>query len=376
MDIEAIRKDFPALKEWTYLDTSFVGVYPRQVRSGYDEFLDQWMNFTPSGTKTILSEWMEKSNKVRKILAKFIGADHSEIAYTTCTGSGLNIVINGIDWKKSNNVVFPENEHNPLFTTILQQEGVEPRAINVKNGKIKLSDLEEMVDDNTKLIQVSQVSYINGFRIDLKKVADIAHEHGAKILVDSTQAIGALLTDVKKEKIDFLSAAPYKFLMGPAGLAFMYVSSEHLKDIDPDRVGWKNQIWEGDRAEVESGKKEVAEKFEYGTIHFQGVYGLERSLEYLNKIGMPNIEKRILNLSEYLWKSLESIGKKMYTPRNTKSPIVSFYQKNATRIASELMEQKIKVTGREAHGGHIRVSPHFYNSKEDIDNLIKNLKKS
>ena len=376
MDIESIRRDFPALEEWTYLDNAFVGLYPRQVRAGYEEFLDRWMNFSAEGTKTILTEWLEKAEKVREMVADFIGASPQEIAFTACTGSGLNIVVNGTKWEKGDNVVFPENEHNPLDTATLRRHGVETRAVEVREGWVDLSDLEKAVDDHTRLVQVSQVSYINGFRFDLKGVADIAHEHGARVVVDSTQAIGALVTDVKKEGVDYVSAAPYKYLMGPAGLAFLYVKSDLIGELEPDRIGWKNQIWEGDHAEEPLDATLSAKKFEYGTLHFQGVYGLERSLKYLNDIGMENVERRILQLSSYLWSRLSEIGKKMYTPRGTRSPIVSFYEQDAVETSAKLMEEKVKVTGREAHGGHIRVSPHFYNTTEDIDHFIKKLEET
>ena len=376
MDIESIRRDFPALEEWTYLDNAFVGLYPRQVRAGYEEFLDRWMNFSAEGTKTILTEWLEKAEKVREMVADFIGASPQEIAFTACTGSGLNIVVNGTKWEKGDNVVFPENEHNPLDTATLRRHGVETRAVEVREGWVDLSDLEKAVDDHTRLVQVSQVSYINGFRFDLKGVADIAHEHGARVVVDSTQAIGVLVTDVKKEGVDYVSAAPYKYLMGPAGLAFLYVKSDLIGELEPDRIGWKNQIWEGDHAEEPLDATLSAKKFEYGTLHFQGVYGLERSLKYLNDIGMENVERRILQLSSYLWSRLSEIGKKMYTPRGTRSPIVSFYEQDAVETSAKLMEEKVKVTGREAHGGHIRVSPHFYNTTEDIDHFIKKLEET
>jgi selenocysteine lyase/cysteine desulfurase len=375
VDIVSIRRDFPALEEWTYLDNAFIGLYPHQVREGYDEFLDMWMKFSTSGTKTILTEWLEKTEKVRGMVAGFIGADPHEIGFTTCTGSGLNIVVNGTRWGRGDNVVFPENEHNPLDTTTLRRHGVESRAIKVKDGRIDLSDLEKVVDDHTRLVQVSQVSYINGFRFDLKSVADIAHEHGARVMVDATQALGALVTDVKREEVDYVSAAPYKYLMGPAGLAFLYVKLEHVGDLTPDRIGWKNQLWEGDHAEEPLDNIQSAKKFEYGTLHFQGVYGLEKSLEYLNEIGMKNVERRVLSLSNHLWSRLNEIEKNMYTPRGTRSPIVSFYEQDAMEISARLMKEKVKVTGREAHGGHIRVSPHFYNTKGDIDHFIEKMEK-
>ncbi len=376
MDINSIRGDFPALQEWTYLDNAFVGLFPRQVREGYDEFLDLWMNFSAKKNKTILSEWLEKTEDVRGMIANFIGAASSEIAFTMCTGSGLNIVINGTSWRKGDNVVFPEYEHNPLDTTTLRRSGVESRVLKFQDGKLELNELEKAIDDRTRLIQVSQVSYVNGFRFDLKEVADIAHEHGARILVDATQAIGALKTNVMKEDVDYVSAAPYKYMMGPAGLAFLYVKSDHLEELNPDRVGWKNQIWRGEHAEEPLDQPESAEKFEYGTLHFQGMYGLERSLNYLDKIGMDVVERRNLELSSYLWSRIKDLGKKMYTPPGTKSPIVSFYERDASELSVRLMKSKVKVTGRKAHGEHLRVSPHFYNTREDIDFFIEKLEEN
>jgi selenocysteine lyase/cysteine desulfurase len=371
MDMLQIRNDFPALKEWTYLDTSFMGLYPIQVRQGYDEFLNQWMQFKVTAGQTILNEWLAKAETVRNILASFIGATRDEITFTTSTGCGLNIVINGIRWAKGDNVVFPEWEHNPMDTLTLRKHGVQLRAVKPKHGRIELADLEKAIDDRTRLVQVSQVAYTNGFRFSLKEVGEIVHEHGAKLLVDGTQAIGALKTNFKDEDVDFLSAAPYKYLMGPAGLAFLYVREDCLDDLIPDRVGWKNQIWEGESAERLQGSGKAGDKFEYGTLHYEGMYGLERSLDYISGIGLENVESRILELSGYLWNRLKDLAFEMFTPEGTKSPIVSFFQPDATLLAGKLMEEKVKVSGRPTYGGHIRVSIHFYNTTEDIEHFIE-----
>lgn len=373
MDVDQIRRDFPALDEWTYLDTAFVGLFPRQVREGYDEFLEQWMRFDAAGTRTILTEWLEKTEKVRGMVASFVGASSDEVAFTMCTGSGLNIVVNGTGWRRGDNVVFPEWEHNPLDTITLRKHAVEVRPLRIKEGRMELAELEKAVDDKTRLVQVSQVGYVNGFRLNLKEVADIVHEHDSRLLVDATQALGALATDVKRAEVDYLSAAPYKYLMGPAGLAFLYVKRELIEELTQDRVGWKNQIWEGEHAEEPLERRETAKKFEYGTLHFQGMYGLEKSLEYIDNVGIETIEHRNLGLSDYLWNRLNDLGMKMYTPPDTESPIVSFYESDATELSALLMAKKVKVTGREAHGGHIRVSPHFYNTKGDIDHFIDKL---
>jgi len=372
MNIDEIRRDFPALKEWTYLDNSFVGLMPKQVKEGYDEWINQWYYFRPEDGKPLLSTWLEDANIVRKMVAGFIGVKGKEIAFTLCTGSGLNTVVNGLDWKKGDNMVFPEWEHNPLDTNMTRRWGVEPRAICAKGGGFELADLEKALDDRTRLVQVSQVSYINGFRFDLKEVSDMAHEHGAKVLVDATQSVGALKVNYKKDDVDFVSAAPYKYLMGPAGLAFLYVKEENIPELIPDRVGWKNQIWKGAQAE-EPTDLDTAEKFEYGTLNFQGIHALGKSVSYLNRVGMDNVESRILSLSRHLYERLKKLNKKIWTPKGTESPIVSFMQEGAVELARRLMSEKIKVTGREAHGSHMRVSVHFYNNEEDIDRFIQKL---
>ena len=368
VSVEEIRRDFPALDKWVYLDNAFVGLMPKQVREGYDLWADEWMNFDV-GNRTILSGWLDKATAVRRMMAVFVGVSPREIAYTMCTGSGLNIIINGTKWMNGDNVVFAEWEHNPLDTHTTRRNGVESRIWKPQGGRFLTSDLEKLVDDHTRLVQVSDVSYVNGFRTDLKAAADVVHAHGGKLLVDATQAVGALNVDYKRDEADYVSWAPYKYLMGPAGLAFLYVDEESIRGLTPDRTGWKNQIWEGAHAE-EKTPEDTAEKFEYGTINFQGVYAMEESLKYLSRLGIDYVEKRVLDTTGYLYKRLGELGKELWTPAGNKAPVVSYNQPGAVELAEKLKKRGIKVTGREAHGGHMRVSAHFYNTRGDVDKLI------
>jgi selenocysteine lyase/cysteine desulfurase len=346
---------------------------PSSVVEGHLEYIESWHKFKTTEDNTILQDWLAKSNKVRNMVANLIKVNSNEIAFTMNTGAGLNIVVNGIDWKKGDNVVFPEWEHNPLYTHTTVKNGVESRAVKVENGVVNISHLDDAIDDNTRLVQVSQVSYTNGFRFDLKEIVEIAHEHEAMVLVDATQAVGAIDVDYHKEKVDFVSIAPYKYLMGPTGLAFLYLAEEKIPELVPDRTGWKNQIWEGDSPE-ELPDLNSAEKFEYGTLNFEGMYALERSLKFLNEIRLKKIEKRVLSLSNYLYEQIMEQDKEMYTQYPPESPIVSYFQKKSAKFAQELRYKKVKITGREAHGGHIRVSVHFYNTKDEIDRFIDEIK--
>jgi selenocysteine lyase/cysteine desulfurase len=372
MDIEKIRGDFPLLREWIYLDNAFVGVMPKQVKEGYEEYVDLWYGFSPPGDKTILQEWLTRTTTLRGKIADFIKVLPEEIAFTMCTGSGLNIVINGMTWEKGDNVVFPEWEHNALYTNTTARNGVESRIVHARDNRFELADIENQIDDRTRLIQISHVSYVNGDTMDLRAVSDMAHEHGAKVMVDATQAVGALDVDYSRSGVDYVSVAPYKYMMGPTGLAFLYVRQENIDKLIPDRTGWKNQIYEGDNPE-ESVTEGSAEKFEHGTINFQGVFALDKSIDYLNTIGTKTIEKRNLMLAGYLFEKLVTLGKDMYTPDTPRSPIVSFFEDDPLPLAAKLKTMKIKVTGREAHGGHMRISGHFYNTKEDIDKLLRAL---
>ena len=160
--------------------------------------------------------------------------------------------------------------------------------------------------------------------------------------------------------------------MGPAGLSFLYVKRENIAELTPDRTGWKNQIWGGDNPE-DPADLGTAEKFEYGTLHFQGMYAMEKSLEYLNRVGIGDVEKQNLMISRYLFDRLSGLGKKLWMPGPPSSTIVSYFQEGAVELAVRLKATKIKVTGRAAHGDHIRVSNHFYNTKEDVDRLMENV---
>jgi len=366
-DIDTIRDDFPVLSDWTYLDNAFVGLMPHQVLKGYNNWTDEWFKYRLEPGETILGKWIRKARIVREKVASLIGASSDEVAFTMCTGSGQNIVLNSFDWVRGDNVVFPEWEHNPPVTYNTERQNVEARVLYQKDGRFELSDLEDKVDDSTKLVSVTEVSYVNGFRMDLKKIADIAHEHGAKVLVDATQTIGALNVNYRDLGVDFVSFAPYKYMMGPPGLAFLYVSRENLESVHPDRVGWKNTIWNQNR------KNRDASKLEYGTIHFQGVYAMEKSLDYIQSVGIDVINNRINKLSGYLYDELSDLGVEIFTPERGTSPVVSYMEDKAFEIAKDLMFQRIKVTGRREHRNHIRASVHFYNTEDDIDRLISTI---
>ncbi len=371
-DLTSIRRDFPALKKFkSYLDTAFVGLMPLQVKSAHEEFLEERLQFGPfPRDKSILGVWMDRSEKVRAKLASFLGAQASEIAFTYCTGCGSNIALNGIDWRKGDNAVIDDLEYPTDFHILndLRKRGVEIRIARHKNGAVPPSAFEALADKRTRAFVVSHVSYLNGFRHDLKKLADIVHAYGGYLIVDSAQAIGGVEVNVRSEDVDFLSGIPYKWLNGPNGLGFLYVRASLIPLFKPDRLGWSStDDFESLETMESKPLPESARRFEYGTLGFESVYALDAALDYIEKIGIGSIEQHNLRLISYLRNQLQEQNVRFFTPEDNRAPILSFFTEDEKTIGRKLKENNIFVTARRWGQGQIRISPHFYNTEEDID---------
>jgi len=372
VDFEALRKDFPPLQKFrAYMDTAYVGLMPRQVKTAHDAYLEERFQFGPFPQgKTILGAWLDKTELVRKKLAAFLGAESGEIAFTYCTGCGSNIALKGINWKKGDNAIIDDLEYPNDFHVLnsLKKKGVEIRIARNEKGIVSPEKFEALTDRRTRAISVSHISHLNGFRHNLKKLAEIVHSVGGYLFADSAQAVGGVKVDVKEEDVDFLSSIPYKWLNGPNGTGFLYVRKELIPQIEPDRLGWKSTGNFSSFETMESAPfPDTARRYEYGTLGFESIYALDAALDYINKIGIEEVEKRNVMLISLLREKLREKGVKFYTPENNRSPILSFYCDDEVEFGRKMRAKEIYITARRWRDGHIRVSPHFYNNEEDIE---------
>jgi cysteine desulfurase/selenocysteine lyase len=366
MDKE-VRSDFPVTRELTYLDTAYYGPYPLPVLQAGKDFLDR----RSRGVAGRVREWLEVRDQVRATLAQLINAKPSEVAITTNTTEGTNIVATSLSLGRGDNVVWHDLDYPSNAAVWLNQErasGVENRVVKSKGGIPHLADFESAVDNRTKVISISYVSYRNGYMYDVEGLADLAHAHGAYLHVDAIQAIGAIRVDVKNAGIDFLTCGTYKWLLGPIGLAFFYVREELLPDLEPV-FGGELQVktWAGDSPLYPSELYRNARKFESATVHFQGVYELRAALDYINRIGMDKVEEQVLRLSSKVWKGLKDLGSELFTPPETRSGIVTCIVNDGQKTAQLLADNRIVVTVR---GNEMRISPHFFNTEEEVDRLL------
>ena len=356
------------------MDTAFTGLMPRQVKAAHEKFLKERYLMGPfPQDKTILGVWMNKMEEVRIKLAAFLGAKADEVAYTMCTGCGSNIALKGIKWRKGDNAVIDDLEYPTDFHILntMRDWGVDIRIARHKNGTVSPEQFAALTDNNTRAIVVSHVSYLNGFRHDLKKLAEIIHAQGGYLIVDAAQSLGGVKVNVRQEDVDFLTGIPYKWLNGPNGIGFLYVREEIIPTIPPDRVGWMTTNDFTSLETMESNPlPDTARRYEYGTLAFESLYALDAALDYINRIGIDAIEKRNLKLVKMLRAGLHKLGVEFFTPENNPSPILSFFMENERELGKKMREQKVYITARRWNRGQLRLSPHFYNNEEDIDRFL------
>jgi selenocysteine lyase/cysteine desulfurase len=327
------------------------------------------------------------TTSVKRVFAKFIRSKENEIAITPNTNYGINAVINSMKYPHGCNIVIadPRLEHPTAIPNMLREKKqVEIRFVYAEglDQEIPLKRFEKAIDDKTILLFVNHVEYPNGLRNDIKALAEIAHEHGAYILVDAFQSAGMIDIDVKKLDVDFLSTGTYKWMMGIKGTGYLYAREDLIEKLEPTMVGWASGPWHLTYKEATngwiSGYHKSATRFEIGSGSIIGFIAAEAAIEFLMKVGMKNIEERVMRLTDYLIQRLQGLNLKLQTPLKPRhrSAIVNFKFKNPNEVTKKLRVRNIVVSGGVEHYLEgIRVSPHFYNTEDEVDRFILEIKK-
>lgn len=370
-NLNKIREQFPITKNKTFLNHAAHSPFPKPVTEAMHKHIDESSNSWTTSN--------EGHDGGKPFFAKLIGAKPEEIAFIENTSMGLNIAANVLRYPPGSKIVTTDLEFPSVVYPWLR------RSLNVKvhyvknvDGKILLEDFEKAVDDKTVAVAVSHVEYVNGFRNDLRALSEIAHDHGAYLIVDAIQSAGALQVDVKRDDVDFLTTACYKWLLSPPGAGYLFVKDELIEKFEPPFVGWasvKKETFETiDFWDIWNlTLSETASRFEIGSNSFISFVGATEAQKILLNYGIENVEKRILKLTDQLIEAVKNIGLKLQTPEEPqyRSGIVNFKVDQPQEIVEKLYSKGIIVSAR-AHG--IRVSPHFYNTETEIDKLIEEIK--
>jgi len=316
------------------------------------------------------------ADETKEMIGEMMDCSGERIAFLDNTTNGIIWLAQGIDWKPGdriilNDVEFPANVY-PFLQ--LREKGVEVDFIRSTNGIVTAEEIISAIQPRTKLISISFVQFLSGYRIDLEKIGKVCKEKGIIFSVDAIQGLGAIRLDVEKFNIDFLANGTQKWLLGLQGLAFIYVRKELQDKMKSAPIGWLAVKDAWNLLDFDLTTKETGERFQPGTLNNLGIYAFNSSMKLFNEFGFDEIEKQILSNSKYFIDKLAKIGYDsplLLLPEKNLSGIVSFKSENAQKIFDILSQKKIVCSLRE---GYIRFAPHFYNTKQDIDFVVDALK--
>ncbi len=366
-----LRSLFPITKDAVYLNHAAVSPPPLLTVAAVTAQLN---NVVEHGLLHYRS-WVATKERARRLAAEMIGARPEQIAFMRNTSDGLSTVANGLRWKSGENVVtfrreFPSNIYPWL--RLREAYGVEVRMCEERDGRIDLDELIGLIDGRTRVVAISQVQYASGFRADLERLGRAARKVDALLVVDVIQAMGVVQTNVEAELIDVAAGACHKWLLTPEGIGVLYLSDRARERIEPTLVGWVSVPAPEDYGNFEQEWNHGALAWETGTAATALLHGLEASLRLLTETGVERIAAHLEELTDYLCERLGGRDYEIVSSRRTgeKSQIVCLRHRGGqtpNAIYAHLKRQNIQVAPR---GDRIRISPHLYNVKHEIDALV------
>ncbi len=318
------------------------------------------------------SSFLKTYRETKELAGKLLNCAPERIAFTDNTSDGLNILASGLDWKPGDRIIIPSIEFpaNVYPFLNLARRGVEIDFVAERDGAILTDDIVARMTPRTRLVAVSFVQVLTGFRIDLEELGNVCRQRGIILCVDSIQGLGAVPLDVEKAKIDFLSNGTQKWLMGLQGLSVVYVTAELQERISQAYLGWtSHEHFFGDFLNYRIHLDPAARRYENGSPNTFGIAALRESLGTLIEAGVDDIHRHLVMLTGRILDGMGALG---YAPRASSDPrhrsgIVSFRVGDVKAMFTELQKRDIHVSMRE---DVIRVAPHYYNTIEEIDRFL------
>jgi selenocysteine lyase/cysteine desulfurase len=368
-----IRKLFPVTRNYVYLNHAAVcplssPVYERMQAHLRDQLEHGAAHFR---------DWLSAIRQARELAGRLINAPAEEIAFAPNTSAGLAMIANGLDWRAGDNVVtadceFPANVIP--WMRIRREFGVEVKMARERDCRLDTEEILSLIDDRTRVVTLSFVEFASGFRNDLATIGRHCRERNVLFVVDAIQGLGALKLDVEECRIDALSADAHKFLLGPEGVALFYVSRRAMERVKPTVVGWLSVNNPEDYLNYEQPFAPGAKRYESGALNTAGVAGLAAAIELFLEVGVERIERHLLDLGDYLCQRLAERGYRVASSRRDgeKSAVIccQHERRSPLELYHLLNDRRIITTPRL---GRLRISPHFYNTREEIDQLIEAL---
>ena len=366
IDWNQIRKEFPVTENSVYLNTAAAGPLARATMQAAADYYRLMMN----DGDIHWDEWLAKREQVRQTIARFINAEPDEVALTTNTSSGMNVIIDAL---ANHGEVISCDLEFPVSTLPWMNRRIPLHLVKSINGEVATESIQDAMNVRTGVICLSQVQFSNGLRLDLEELGEAKGGHA--LVVNAAQSAGTFAIDVKRMKIDALCATGHKWLLAGYGSGFVYLSRDLMAHTKPHAIGWLSLqdrfAMRNDEAHL---RHDAAARAELGCPHYAGIFALGASVEMIAGIGISNVETRALVLNRYLTDRLTEAGWSVLSPlrdEKTRSAETLVKADNPGELVTTLARQKIIVTEKPQG---IRVATDFFNNEDDIDQLIETLR--
>jgi selenocysteine lyase/cysteine desulfurase len=369
---DRIRHRFPIFRKRLYINSCSQGALSDSVRDAYSRYLEDW-----DERGAPWDYWVEKTEDARGAFARLVNADTEEVAVTTSLSAGVSAIATGLRYARRSKIVTTDWEFPTVGQIWHAQELRGARVVHVTDagdGTIPLERFEAAIDEETAVVSITHVCYRNGAMIDVEKVTRLAHERGALVLLDAYQSAGSLPLDVRALDVDFLAAGVLKYLLGSAGLAFLYAKRDVVERIWPTATGWfaDRDVFEMDHRDYSPAAD--ARRFQSGTPPVPAIYAGIAGMELMEEIGIEETRDHVRELNSLLIDGLDDLRATLATPRRPKhrGALTCVRSKDAEALVAALGREGIVTSSRD---GNLRISAHCYNSADDVLELLAALKR-
>ncbi len=370
---EEIRQQFPVLKRWIYFNHAATGPLPTPAVKAIERFCQK---ASIQGEVPYL-EAERVVERTRKLAARLMMVKPAEIAFVKNTSQGIIIALGSIPWERGDNIVimkdaFPANSY-PYHLLLPEVEKRFISSVELAGGP---ECVFRLVDEHTRAVALDWVHFLSGARFDINAIGQFCQKRGIYFIVDAIQGLGAVAHNFSLSGADFVVAGGGKWLLAPQGVGLLYVNGKRWQRLKPFNLGWLSCEWrEFNDCFTPKPLKKSAARFEEGTKNYIGIYALEEALKLLLGFGMENVNARINKLTSMLQKGLMAMGFEILTPREEerRAGIVTCRREGSDmkELRERLVERGTVVSVRE---NWLRISPHFYNTEEDVEQFLNNVR--
>lgn len=373
-DWKKIQENWPVNRELIWLNNCGTTPAGTHIVQAVNLFME---GYARKGLLTDVAEYADVKQRIKKILAELLRCHPEELALIHNTSEGMNHISHGLNLKSGDEIILPENEYpsNVYPWQHWEEKGVLLKTAPMrKNPEAFYQQLQTLMTEKTKVISMSAVHWCTGMPLPLERMGKHCREKGILFVVDGAQGVGMQPFDMKKMGIDAMAFSAWKWLMGPLGMGILYISKEKLPEIRPIFVGTESVVRDREYLPYKKELKAGADRFTISTSDFINWVYFLASLEYLRNIGFDAVRERIFELNSYLQERLRMIGFRLLSDEFPDYPTgISVCEKqdlSSDMLVSRLQEEKIIAAERL---GRIRLSPHIYLSRHQLDEAVRGL---